>query len=73
MPKKVTFDFTKNKTYTTYSREEYDRSHIDCILYLYAYKKISNTEWLNVQIDLNRYKTKEMPVHIDSIHNTKLC
>ena len=72
MSKKVTFDLTKNKTYTTYSHKEYDRYQIDSTLYQYNYNKISQIEWIKIQLELNKYKTKEMPVHIDSIHNTKI-
>jgi hypothetical protein len=72
MSKQVKFDLTQNKTFTTYSKKEYDRHQIDSTLYLYNYHKISQIEWIKIQYDLHLYKTKEMHVHIDSIHNTKI-
>jgi hypothetical protein len=72
MSKQVKFDLTQNKVFTTYSKQEYDRHQIDSTLYLYNYQKISQVEWIKIQYDLHLYKTKEMPVHIDSIHNTKI-
>jgi len=70
--KKVTFELEKNKIYNVYSKYEYDRTQIDSTLYQYCYKKISDFEWLKIKIELHIYKTQEMPVHIDSVHNTIL-
>jgi len=72
MSKKVTFDLNKNKMYNTYSRKEYNRCQIDSTLYLYSYNRISNKEWIDILKELNLFKTQEMRVHIDSIHNTKI-
>lgn len=72
MNKKVTFNLNNNKIYNTYSKNEYDRNQIDSTLYLYNYCKISQQQWTNILRDLNFYKLNQMPVHIDSIHNTKL-
>jgi hypothetical protein len=72
MGKKVTFNLSKNKIHKTYSRKEYDRHQIDSVMYLYSYNRISQKEWIKIMMELNIYKTREMNVHIDSIHNTKI-
>lgn len=72
MDKKVTFNLEKNKIYQTYSSIEYDRHQIDSTLYLFSLKRISQNEWFDMMHELNKYKTNEMQVHIDSIHNTKI-
>ena len=70
--KSVSFDLSKNKVYSAYSKAEYNRMPIDSILYLRCYRKISDVDWNNMLMQLNYYKTNEMLVHIESIHNTKL-
>lgn len=70
--KRVDFDCSRNKTYVTYSKDEYDRLPIDSILYLYGYKRVSVEEWNNVFIEVNEYKCNEMIVHKSSIKYTRL-
>lgn len=72
MQKRVGFDDAQNKTYETYSREEYDRFPIDSVLYLYGYRRISQHEWNSIFIELNHYKCTEMIVHKSSLHNLRL-
>lgn len=72
MKKKVTFNLAQNKIHNTYSRKEYNRHQIDSTLYLFSYNKITKNEFAMVLKELNSFKTQEMSVHIDSIHNTKI-
>jgi hypothetical protein len=72
MTKKVKFNLDKNSFHETYSTIEYDRHQIDSILYLLSYRKITQKEWIIIMKDLNKFKTQEMQVHIDSIHNTHI-
>lgn len=64
-PKKVSFS-DNAKIYTTYSPSEYDRRMIDSTLYLKAYRRISDVEWIKILEDLNTYKKNEMQVHQNS-------
>lgn len=67
--KKVCFNTSKNVTNLTFSKEEYDRSQIDSVLYLKCYNKISINDWRRIKQNLFHYKTKEMVVHKDSATN----
>lgn len=71
--KSVTFNENNNKIYITYSSLDYDRFQIDSILYQKGYRRISNEDWINIFILLNKYKCNEMIVHKDSIKNTSLA
>lgn len=68
----VRFDLSKNQTFDMYSNCEYNRYPIDSILYLRCYRKVSDTDWRTIMDNLNYYKTTEMIVHRDSVHNTRL-
>lgn len=70
--KTVTFDLTRNTIHETFSKDDYDRSIISCILYLKTCKRVSNEEWSQLWMDLNDYKCNEMVVDKASIYNTKL-
>lgn len=70
--KSVGFNLELNKTFITYSLQEYDRLPIQSILYMKCYNKISTETWNQVLYDLNIYKTREMIIHKSSICNTKL-
>ena len=72
MEKQVSFNLTKNIVHQTYSKKDYDRGQIDSTLYLYCYGRITQVQWIRVLWDLNEFKSKEMIVHIDSLHNTKI-
>lgn len=72
MKKRVEFDESQNKTYETYSMDEYDRLPIDSILYLYGYNKVTQQEWIAVHVELNKFKSTEMIVHKSSIQNLRL-
>jgi hypothetical protein len=69
MGKNVNFDLGNNIVYITYSRQEYDRSSIDHVLYRRAYRRISNEEMNAIYINLDLYKLYEMPVHKSSFKN----
>ena len=69
MSKNIHFDLDKNKVYVTYSREEYDRSSIDHVLYRRAYRRISDDEMNSIYVNLDLYKLYEMPVHKSSFKN----
>lgn len=69
MTKNTQFDLDKNKVYITYSREEYDRSSIDHVLYRKAYRRISDDEMNSIYVNLDLYKLYEMPVHKSSFKN----
>lgn len=56
----------------TYSKNEYDRSPIDSIIYLRTLQRINIKEWKIIFSELNKYKLQEMPVHKDSIQNIKI-
>lgn len=71
--KSVSFNENNNKIYITYSSLDYDRFQIDSILYQKGYRRISNEDWINIFILLNKYKCNEMIVHKDSIKNTSLA
>lgn len=66
--KKVSFNLNF-KTHVTYSRDEYDRSSIDHVLYRRSYNKISDDEMNAIYVNLDLYKIYSMPVHIDSLCN----
>jgi hypothetical protein len=67
--KNVQFDLNKNINYVTYSREEYDRTCIDHVLYRRAYRRISDDEMNAIYVNLDLYKLYEMPVHKSSFKN----
>lgn len=67
--KTVAFDISKNTTLLTYSKDDYDRSQIDSVLYLKCYNRISINEWKKIKQDLFNFKTQEMVVHKDSAIN----
>jgi hypothetical protein len=67
--KNVHFNLNKNIIYPTYSREEYDRSCIDHVLYRRAYRRISDAEMNAIYVNLDLYKLYEMPVHKSSFKN----
>jgi hypothetical protein len=69
MTKNVSFELDKNIIYLTYSREEYDRSSIDHVLYRRAYKRITDEEMNAIYVNLDLYKLYEMPVHKSSFKN----
>lgn len=69
MGKNVNFDLGNNIVYITYSRQEYDRSSIDHVLYRRAYRRISDEEMNAIYINLDLYKLYEMPVHKSSFKN----
>jgi hypothetical protein len=69
MTKNVSFELDKNIIYLTYSREEYDRSSIDHVLYRRAYKRITDEEMKAIYVNLDLYKLYEMPVHKSSFKN----
>lgn len=69
MAKNVYFELDKNTVYRTYSREEYDRTSIDHVLYRRAYRRISDEEMNTIYVNLDLYKLYEMPVHKSSFKN----
>lgn len=69
MSKSVDFNLNQNIVYITYSRDEYDRSSIDHVLYRRAYRRISDDEMQSIYVNLDLYKLYEMPVHKSSLHN----
>lgn len=69
MSKTVNFDLNQNVIYITYSRQEYDRSSIDHVLYRRAYRRISDEEMNAIYVNLDLYKLYEMPVHKSSFKN----
>lgn len=70
MKKSVLFNLEMNKTYVTYSSDDYLRYPIDSILYRRGYSNlVSDEEWNNVYITLDLYKLYEMKTHKDSFHN----
>lgn len=69
MAKNVQFDLNKTMIYPTYSRNEYDRSCIDHVLYRRAYRRISDEEMNAIYVNLDLYKLYEMPVHKSSFKN----
>lgn len=69
---RVRFDLSKNEMYETYSTVEYDRLPIDSILYRKCLNKITHRQWRDIIQSLNIYKTTEMIVHNNSIHNIRL-
>ena len=69
MGKNVQFDMSKNIVYITYSRQEYDRTCIDHVLYRRAYRRISDEEMNAIYVNLDLYKLYEMPVHKSSFKN----
>lgn len=70
MPR-VFFNLDKNRIYTTYSPDEYDRSVIDHVLYRKSYQRISDNELYAIYVNLDLYKLYEMVVHKNSISNNK--
>lgn len=70
--KRVQFNDAHNKTYETYSHNEYDRYPIDSVLYQYGYRRISQQEWEDIFVELNHYKCTEMVVHKNSTHMIRL-
>lgn len=69
MGKNVQFDLNRNMIYPTYSRNEYDRSCIDHVLYRRAYRRISDEEMNAIYVNLDLYKLYEMSVHKSSFKN----
>ena len=69
--KSVTFNDNIN-IIDTYSKNEYDRSPIDSIIYLRTLQRINFKEWKNIFTELNKYKLEEMIVHKDSVQNVKI-
>jgi len=69
MTKNVQFNLNNNKTHTTYSQIDYDRTCIDHVLYRYAYKKLSSEDMNSIYVNLDLYKLYEMPVHKNSLKN----
>lgn len=70
--KVVSFNLNDNTIHETYSSDTYDRSVIDSILYRKAYNRVSDAEWQEVLMSLNKYKIEEMISHKDSLHNLRL-
>jgi hypothetical protein len=69
MTKNVNFNLNTNITHTTYSRQEYDRTCIDHVLYRHAYGHISDDEIRSIYVNLDLYKLYEMSVHKRSFKN----
>jgi hypothetical protein len=69
MRKKISFAENPN-VYVTYSRDEYDRSCIDSLLYRKCFNRVSHYEWLFALRELDYYKTSIMIVHKASLRNT---
>lgn len=69
LKKNVSFNFSNNITYYTYSSIDYDRSPIDHVLYRRSYNRISDEEMNAIYVNLDLYKLYSMPVHTDSLHN----
>jgi len=67
--KNVRFNLDNNIVYITYSKDEYDRSSIDHVLYRRAYRRISDQEMNAIYVNLDLYKLYEMPVHKSSFKN----
>lgn len=67
--KKVQFNLDRNLEYSTYDKNEYDRTPIDHVLYRRAYNRISDEEFKSIFVILDLYKLYEMPVHKDSLKN----
>jgi hypothetical protein len=63
---------SKNKICETYSKDEYDRTPIDSVLYMYGLKRVSRQEFTNIFMELNKYKCTEMIVHVNSIQHIQL-
>ena len=74
--KKVTFDLDSNTIFETYSKIDYNRNQTNSLMYRRYYKlnEVSDIEkeWFQMQDEMDRYKLKEMIVHINSIHNIYL-
>ena len=70
--KSVKFNLHRNTIHEMYSSDEYDRHQIDSLLYLKSYGRITRFEWFKALLEVNVYKLMEMPVHNDSVVNTKL-
>ncbi len=70
--KTVQWALERNIVYETYSPSDYDRHSIDSVMYLKAYNRLSNYEWVSIFKDLNLYKKYEMLVHYESVRNTNL-
>lgn len=69
MTKKISF--AKNPFfYVTYSKDEYDRSSIDSLLYKKCLNRITHYEWIFELRELDYYKTSIMIVHKSSLRNT---
>jgi len=68
--KRVNFNMDIVMISETYSKNEYDRSQIESILYMKCYNRISHEEWMKERNDLNKFKYTEMIVHKKSIKNT---
>lgn len=69
--KSVVFNLEKNRIYSVYSSDEYDRFPIVSTLYLKCYNKISAEDWGDIQKQLSYYKKTQMIVHSESICNTR--
>jgi hypothetical protein len=69
--KRVNFNMDNINIVETYSRNEYDRSQIDSILYMKCYNRISHEEWQKERESLNMFKYTEMIVHKKSIKYTQ--
>jgi hypothetical protein len=54
------------------SPDEYDRSQVKTVLYKRGYNRITNSVWQLIYKNLDFYKQREMPIHIDNINSFKL-
>lgn len=63
MNKKIDFNLNNNIVYSTYSKDEYDRT---CLI-----PSITFNELKNIYIQLDLYKLYHMPVHKNSIKNNQ--
>jgi hypothetical protein len=70
--KTVKFNLEKNTIHNVYSSDEYDRQQIHSMMYLRLFGKISLIEWTQMLNEINIYKLNEMPVHMDSVMNTRI-
>jgi hypothetical protein len=69
--KRVIINENENKIHYTYSENEYNREQIISLITFRRIGLLSNEELNNIFHELNYYKKYEMPIHTDSINNTK--
>jgi hypothetical protein len=70
--RKVSFDLSKNNTFETFSKDEYDRHQIESTLLKKCYNRLTQVEWKTIFQQLNKFKCEEMLVHKDSIDNLNI-